>query len=204
MTNNRTDHDGSRAGTDPLTGLFNRQYATDALERDCRRARRYGTPLSCLILDLDGFKELNDRFGHAEGDAVLRQVAAAVTHSVRDIDTAARYGGDEFLILAPETGLDGAMLLAERLRSAVAAMELVVGRHSMTITASVGVFSPATMNQLRPQTLIDYASRCPSQGKADRQPGLRPLDALDHRGLKQTAKLAWSLSGRATARAPRR
>jgi diguanylate cyclase (GGDEF)-like protein len=160
-TNNPASHrvDEERgSGIDPLTGLHNRQSITDAIERDCRRARRYGTPLSCLLLDLDGFKELNDRFGHAVGDAVLRQVAITIGHSLRDIDSAARYGADEFCILAPETGLEGAMLLGERLRAAVAAMEFVVGKQSTSITASVGVFSPSTMNQVRSTTLIEYAA----------------------------------------------
>ena len=61
--------------TDPLTGLYNRNYILDAIEKDTRRARRYGTPLACLMLDLDGFKELNDTYGHLEGDSILRQVA---------------------------------------------------------------------------------------------------------------------------------
>ncbi len=126
-----------RAVTDPLTGLYNRNYLGDALEKECRRAKRYGSPLSCLMLDLDNFKEVNDRHGHLEGDSVLRQV--------------------EFCILAPETGLEGAMQLAERLRFAIAAMELHAGRHRIAITASIGVFSPATMNQLRPTTLLDRA-----------------------------------------------
>jgi two-component system, cell cycle response regulator len=146
-----------RAVTDPLTGLYNRSYLADALEKECRRAKRYGSPLSCLILDLDDFQRLNDKHGHLEGDSVLRQVAIAIGNSVREIDIAARYGGDEFCILAPETGLDGAMRLAERLRFAIAAMELHTGRHRIVITASIGVFSPATMNQLRPTTLLDRA-----------------------------------------------
>ena len=146
-----------RAVTDPLTGLYNRHYLADALEKECRRAKRYGSPLSCLMVDLDGFKECNDKYGHLEGDSVLRQVAAAVANSVREIDIAARYGGDEFCILAPETGIEGAMQLGERLRFAIAGMELMAGRRSITITASVGVFSPATMNQLRPTTLIEHA-----------------------------------------------
>jgi len=147
-----------RAVTDPLTGLYNRPYLTDALERECRRAKRYGSPISCVMLDLDGFKECNDKYGHAEGDSILRQVAAAISHSIRDIDIAARYGGDEFCLLLPETGLSGALQLAERLRFAIAAMELVAGRRSVTITASIGVFSPATMNQLRPATLMEHAT----------------------------------------------
>ena len=145
-----------RASTDPLTGLYNRQYMVDAIEKDIRRARRYGTPLSCLMLDLDGFREINDKHGHLAGDAVLRQVADTITASAREIDITARYGGDEFCILAPATGLDGAMLLAERLRSAIAALELSAHR-PLTVTASVGVFSPTTMSQFRPTTLIDCA-----------------------------------------------
>ena len=145
-----------RASTDPLTGLYNRQYIVDAIEKDIRRARRYGTPLSFLMLDLDGFKELNDKYNHLVGDSVLRQVAVTIAASLREIDIAARYGGDEFCILAPATGLDGAMLLAERLRSAIAAIEVVDGL-LLSITASVGVFCPTTMSQFRPTTLIDYA-----------------------------------------------
>jgi diguanylate cyclase (GGDEF)-like protein len=146
-----------RASTDPLTGLYNRQYVIDAIEKDVRRARRYGTPLSCLMLDLDGFKELNETYGHLEGDSILRSAADAIAASVREIDIAARYGGDEFCIFAPATALDGAMLIAERLRSAIAAMDVVAGRRLLTITASVGVFSPTTMSQFRPTTLIDCA-----------------------------------------------
>jgi diguanylate cyclase len=147
----------NRAGTDPLTGLFNRQYLNDALDKDCRRARRYGTPLACMMLDLDGFKELNETIGHSEGDAVLRQVAVVISKSVRDIDTAARYGADKFCILLPETGSEGAMQLAERLRVAISQMVIMSAGHSLSVTASVGVFSPATMNQVRPTTLLDYA-----------------------------------------------
>jgi two-component system cell cycle response regulator len=146
-----------RAITDPLSGLYNRNYVAEALERECRRGRRYGSPLACLMLDLDGFKECNDKYGHLEGDAVLRQVAITIRNTVRDLDIPARFGGDEFCIVAPETGLEGAMQLAERLRFAIAAMELRAGRHAFTITATIGVFSPATMNQMRPATLLDHA-----------------------------------------------
>ncbi len=154
-----------RAITDPLTGLNNRHYLAEMLEKECRRAKRYGSPLSCLMVDLDGFKEINDKYGHLEGDSVLRQVAIAVANSVREIDIAARYGGDEFCILAPETGLDGAMQLGERLRFAIASMELVAGHHHITMTASVGVFSPATMNQFRPTTLIEHADNALRKAK---------------------------------------
>jgi two-component system, cell cycle response regulator len=156
-----------RAITDPLTGLYNRPYVAEALERECRRGRRYGSPLACLMLDVDGFKECNQKYGHLEGDGVLRQVAAAIRHTVRDIDIPARLGGDEFCIVAPETGLEGAIQLGERLRFAIAAMELSAGGQSFAITASIGVFSPATMNQMRPSTLLDHAEAALRKAKAD-------------------------------------
>jgi two-component system, cell cycle response regulator len=155
-----------RAITDPLTGLYNRHYVAEALERECRRARRYGSPVACLVLDLDGFKECNEKFGHLEGDAVLRQVASTIRNTVRDIDIPARLGGDEFCIVAPETGLDGAIQLGERLRFAVAAMELKAGNEGFSITASIGVFSPATMNQMRPSSLLDHAEAALRKAKA--------------------------------------
>ena len=155
-----------RAATDPLTGLYNRHYLADALERECRRAKRYGSPLAFLMLDLDGFKQLNDKYGHLQGDSILRQVAIAIANSVREIDISARYGGDQFCVLAPETGVEGAMQLAERLRFAVAAMELRAGRQPIAITVSIGVFSPATMNQMRPTTLLDHAEVALRKAKA--------------------------------------
>jgi two-component system, cell cycle response regulator len=146
-----------RADTDPLTGRYNRHYLGEMLENECRRAKRYGSPLSCLMVDLDGFKAINDKFGRLVGDSVLRQVAIVIENSVREIDIAARYGGDEFCVLAPETQLDGAMQLAERLRFAIAAMDLAAGKSHIKVTASVGVFSPATRNQIRPTTIIEHA-----------------------------------------------
>ena len=122
--------------------------------------------LPASMLDVDAFKECNQKYGHLEGDAVLRQVAAAIRNTVRDIDIPARFGGDEFCIVAPETGLEGAMQLGERLRFAIAAMELNAGHHSFAITASVGVFSPATMNQMRPSTLLDHAEAALRKAKA--------------------------------------
>jgi diguanylate cyclase (GGDEF)-like protein len=154
-----------RASTDPLTGLYNRQYILDAIEKDTRRARRYGTPLACLMLDLDGFRKLNEDCGHLEGDTILRIAADTISATVREIDIAARYGADEFCILAPATGLDGAMLLAERLRDAIAAMDVVAGRRLMALTARVGVVCPTTMSQLRPATLIDCAESALRQAK---------------------------------------
>ena len=146
-----------RAITDPLTGLYNRNYLADALEKECRRAKRYGSPLSCLILDLDDLHGVNDKHGHLEGDSVLRQVAIAIGNSVREIDIAARYGGDEFCILAPETGLDGAMQLAERLRFAVATMEVRAGSRSTRAPRASN--DPSSANSSSPATMSPCVSR---------------------------------------------
>lgn len=102
------------ARTDPLTGLLNRRALHDVLEAELQRSRRYGRPLAFAYLDLDGFKEVNDRYGHEAGDRALRTVGEVLTRELRAADVVARLGGDEFAVLLPETALDGAEVLLER------------------------------------------------------------------------------------------
>ena len=101
---------------DALTGVGNYRLLEERLEYELTRHRRNGTPLSLVILDLDGFKEVNDTFGHPVGDQLLRQVAAALASTVRDQDTVVRQGGDEFCILAPETDAEDAATLIQRIK----------------------------------------------------------------------------------------
>ncbi len=103
--------------TDPLTGLYNRRMLDERLEEEIARSRRYGTPLSCLMLDIDDFKKINDRHGHPVGDCVLKLIAEVLRGCSRAIDVVARYGGEEFAVLLPETNLQGATLAAERMRA---------------------------------------------------------------------------------------
>ena len=105
---------------DPLTGLGNVRVLRDRLGYEIARHQRHGRPLAVVVLDLDGFKGVNDRFGHAAGDEVLRGVGAALARAVRVQDTVVRQGGDEFCVLAPETAREEADLLMDRLRRAVA------------------------------------------------------------------------------------
>jgi diguanylate cyclase (GGDEF)-like protein len=107
------------AVTDHLTGASNRSYLDSRLEREIRRARRYGQHLSVLLMDLDDFKQINDTRGHLVGDRVLREVGRLITGTVRDVDIAARYGGEEFAVVLPETRRMGALVVSERIREAV-------------------------------------------------------------------------------------
>ncbi len=104
---------------DELTGLKSRRYVSEVLSIEFQRARRYGTPLSLLMADLDHFKLVNDRYGHPGGDAVLQGVAELLLHSLRATDVAGRYGGEELLVVLPQIESEGALVMAERWRASV-------------------------------------------------------------------------------------
>jgi diguanylate cyclase (GGDEF)-like protein len=127
-----------QALVDGLTGLANRRAATDALHAEAARAERLETPLSLVLADLDEFKEVNDAYGHAVGDAVLRAFADVLRETVRESDVAGRWGGEEFLLLLPGADLEGAVQLAERVRVALAARD-IPGAPGLRVTASFGV-----------------------------------------------------------------
>jgi diguanylate cyclase (GGDEF)-like protein len=121
---------------DPLTGLYNRRYMEDALERYLSMAERDGNHTAVLMIDLDHFKALNDTYGHAKGDAVLREVAMQLVSALRPADVVARYGGEELLVILPGCGLEDALLRAELLRARIESLSTV---HDTPITASFGV-----------------------------------------------------------------
>lgn len=125
--------------TDPLTKACNRQYLREKLPDEIERARRFGHPLAVLLFDVDHFKRLNDTFGHALGDEVLKGVAALARETVRDIDTVARYGGEEFVVILPHTDARGGLGIAERLRETLARTPLTEGDPPIRVTASFGV-----------------------------------------------------------------
>jgi diguanylate cyclase (GGDEF)-like protein len=123
---------------DPLTGLYNRRYMEDALERLVSLAERSGSATSVLMIDLDNFKGLNDQNGHAKGDAVLRDVAAQLVAALRPSDVVSRYGGEELVVILPSCGLDDAEMKAETLRQRI---ESLSEAHGIRISASIGVAS---------------------------------------------------------------
>jgi diguanylate cyclase (GGDEF)-like protein/PAS domain S-box-containing protein len=124
---------------DSLTGLYNRRYLDETLEREVSRARREGSPLSLVMLDIDYFKRVNDTYGHQVGDEALRMLAATLQGDIRTEDVACRYGGEEFLILLPNMPLDAAIQRAEAWRKAIESLSIALGNFQLTFTISLGV-----------------------------------------------------------------
>ncbi|QNI36901.1 GGDEF domain-containing protein [Edaphobacter albus] len=127
------------ARTDSLTGLLNRRGMEDQSTREIGRSRREGTPLAVLAIDLDYFKNINDKYGHETGDTVLCSVAKALTSAMRGHDFAARLGGEEFIVVLSNTNRENAVITAERLRSSVAALSIPVRPYNLGFTASFGI-----------------------------------------------------------------
>ena len=127
------------ARTDPLTGMCNRRGMDEMIAREVARARRTGTPFSIAIIDLDHFKKVNDQYGHHIGDKALVHLAAVAQASLRETDVICRYGGEEFVLVLPGAGADGAQFVAERLRMMVENTPFVQDRGKITLRVSAGV-----------------------------------------------------------------
>ena len=126
--------------TDPLTGVYNRRYFDLRLHEEVNRSLRSGQALACMMLDVDHFKRVNDVFGHAAGDAVLREITLRIKTQLRASDVMARYGGEEFAVLLTQTEIGAALTLAERIRQTVADARFVIaGGKSLAVTLSLGV-----------------------------------------------------------------
>jgi diguanylate cyclase (GGDEF)-like protein len=125
--------------TDGLTGLYNHRHFQETMEKEIRRCEREGKTLSLLLLDLDHFKQYNDRFGHTEGDAALRRMAGQITRAIRATDFAFRYGGEEMAVLLPSCTKEQAVDVAEKIRQAVSRSERRPGVFAPQITVSIGV-----------------------------------------------------------------
>jgi len=137
----------SQALRDPLTGLYNRRYMEDTLQRVVRLAERDAHEVSVIMIDLDHFKRLNDQYGHAKGDAVLRDAAAAIIGQLRETDIACRYGGEELIVVLPNCGADAAMIKAERIRASLKSLSEPGGAQ---VSASLGVACfPGTASSTR-------------------------------------------------------
>jgi len=150
--------------TDPLTGAYNRRYMMEQLPRELERCRRYGNPLSVIMCDVDHFKQVNDVKGHSAGDDVLQQFVARMQRSIRaNSDWVARLGGEEFLIVLPETGFKGAMFVAEKIRAIMTSVPFVTREGDVVATSSFGVASSESHGPdlaMKSETLIRAADQC--------------------------------------------
>ena len=126
--------------TDQLTGLFNRRYFLSVIEKEFSRSERYKHPTSCLMADIDHFKNINDSFGHQAGDRALEETAQFFVRNLRAYDTMCRYGGEEFLICLPQTHIDLAKRILSRLQKALATLKIPVNKkQNIRVTASFGL-----------------------------------------------------------------
>jgi len=161
------DHSLELAVTDQLTGLHNRRYMTGQLDALVKRATLGGDPVACLLIDIDHFKKINDGYGHDVGDEVLREFAVRLASNVRAIDLPCRYGGEEFVVVMPDTRIEDAERIAERIRLHVAGSPFRVmhGAELLTVTISIGVAATLGAND-RPEALLKRADEGVYEAKA--------------------------------------
>jgi diguanylate cyclase (GGDEF)-like protein len=153
--------------SDQLTGLRNRRYLDRLLSKESHRCHRYQHSLALLMLDIDHFKSFNDSFGHDVGDECLRHVAAVLTKEMRTpIDHVARYGGEEFCVVMPETDLEGARIVAERIRKAIEDMDFKVDGRRVPVTASIGVVAMVPLEMDYGRELLKIADNRLYEAKA--------------------------------------
>ena len=164
--------------TDDLTQLYNSRYLNQVLRRETKRASRSGRPLSLLFIDLDGFKAVNDTHGHLCGSRTLVEAAAVIKGSARETDVVSRFGGDEFALILPDTGGEGAFAVGERIRERVAEFEFLA-RDGLNIrlTASVGVATLPDVAASRPRSWLQAADSAMYQVKDRGKNGIQAAGA---------------------------
>ena len=176
----QTEQFSQLAHTDPLTNLANRRFLIEQLQREFARAKRYRRPLSLLYLDMDGFKSVNDRFGHIFGDEMLHSAALSMQAVLRSTDLLARIGGDEFAVLLPETSIKDALGVAQKLRRALEASAVSLGKNIPALTFSAGVsqlrFEDETIDDLLARAdRVQYLAKSEGQGQIRSQHDMSQL-----------------------------
>ncbi len=152
---------------DALTGLYNRRYFMEVLDREISRSQRYKTDLVLCLLDIDHFKNINDSFGHAAGDAVLKKLGVLLKESIRDNDIACRYGGEEFIILLPHTNIEEASIMSERFRERVAAYDFKHESSLLKVSVSIGIAQYQRGEDKSGAVFVEHADRALYQAKAE-------------------------------------
>jgi len=149
---------------DPLTALYNRAHLDDSLAREAAMAERYNTEFSLLFVDLDHFKRINDLHGHPTGDIILKTIAATIVREIRKQDLAARYGGEEIVIILPRTGKETGLIMSERIRKKIAASAFTVNQQNIPVTISIGL-ATFPIDASSPTKLIENADQAMYRAK---------------------------------------
>lgn len=153
------------ATIDPLTKIFNRRHFFEVAQQEIVKSRRHGTPTAAIMLDLDHFKHINDRYGHLAGDRVLQAAAGFIQDNIREIDILARYGGEEFVVLLPNTSLPEAKEIAERVCAVIEAESVQMDETVIPITASLGVAGFKDLAGVEIEMLLDKADHALYEAK---------------------------------------
>lgn len=171
--------------TDEMTGLHNYRYLRKQLELESKRALRYEKPLALCVIDIDHFKSINDLHGHAVGDDALRELARILKEQTRNVDIVGRYAGDEFVIIFPDTTLNDAVRLCERIRARVEQHAFVSHDIELSCTLSIGVADFDPQRRRNPDDLIEAADKCLYQAKRNgrNRVGTLPRLVSDERAL---------------------
>lgn len=154
------------ATTDAVTGLYNRHYLTSHIETRLKAVQQVGKELSVLMMDIDHFKQVNDTYGHAAGDIVLREFATRIGRNIRGVDLAARYGGEEFVVMMPETPSDWAQMIGERLREEIAGTPFDIGSAGDPISITVSIGVATSVEGQTPNQLIEAADKALYEAKS--------------------------------------
>ena len=173
--------------TDGLTKLHNHRYFQDELARAFDESKRYERPLSLAMIDIDFFKKVNDTYGHAVGDEILKGVAQLYKSSVRSTDLVARYGGEEFAVMMPETNLDDALIFAEQIRALIESTQMTTQAGPLNVTVSIGVASVPHSRIPKPKELIVAADKALYRAK---KAGRNQVQAEKRRDLDRPAQKA--------------
>lgn len=155
-----------RSMVDDITGLYNHGHLLEVIEKEVERARRYQRTLSGMMIDIDDFKKVNDHLGHLVGDDLLREFSHVLKRSSRKIDILGRYGGDEFLVILPESTLESARHVAERIQENLRGHRFYTEKGSLLVTASIGLFSFQDLKTLDAATFIEKADQAMYKAKA--------------------------------------
>lgn len=179
------------ATRDELTGVYNRRFFVEALEREMTRAKRYGTDLVILMIDMDYFKRVNDTYGHIAGDMVLREIGKMLLDSMRQSDLICRYGGEEFAVILPNTDVEKATVVSERFRERVNKHQFEYDSKKLQITVSIGIASFDRSNDKQsPTELVDNADQALYQAKREGRNRIKgPMISID-KGVGKPASIA--------------